>query len=88
MIETLLSFIAAFAKTFAIASALNLPLDNIKNYVYSSESVLLLFMFLFVVGETKAVLPALAVTVLYLYTEVVPRRLKIRDEFFEDHNKA
>lgn len=88
MLETLLNFLAAFAKTFAIAGALNLPLDNIRNFVYSSESVLLLFLFLFVAGETRAFFPALVVTTLYLYLEIIPRKLKIRDEFFEDYNKA
>ena len=88
MMEILLTFLTAFAKTFSIAGALNLPLDNIRNFVYSSESVLVLFLFLFVVGETQSVFPALVVTVLYLYIEVVPRRLKIRDDFFENNNKG
>ena len=88
MLQSLLILLAAFAKTFAIAGALNLPLDNIRNFLFSSESVLVLFMFLFIVGETQAVFPALVATVLYLYIEVVPRRLKLRDDFFEDYNKA
>tara|TARA_B100000963_G_C22544634_1_gene633842 strand:- start:445 stop:711 length:267 start_codon:yes stop_codon:yes gene_type:complete len=88
MLEILVKFLAAFAKTFTIAGALNLPLDNIRNYVYSSESVMILALFLFVVGETGHVLPALVVTVLYLYLEVVPRRLRIKDDFFEDYHKV
>lgn len=88
MLSSLITFLAAFAKVFSIAGSLNLPLDNIKNFVYSSESVLILFLFLFVVGETQSFFPALVVTLLYLYIEVVPRRLKLRDDFFEDYNKA
>ena len=88
MLELLLSLLAAFAKTFAIAGALNLPLDNIRNFVYSSESILSLFLFLFVVGETQSVFPALVVTAFYLYVEVVPRKLKLKNDYFEDYPKA
>ena len=88
MLELLLSLLAAFAKTFAIAGALNLPLDNIRKIVYSSESVLSLFLFLFVVGETKSVFPAMLVTAFYLYVEVVPRKLKLNNEYFEDYHRA
>ena len=88
MLNILLKFLAACAKIFTIAGALNLPLDNIRNYVYSSESVMILSLFLFVVGETGHVFPALIVTAVYLYIEVIPRKLKIKDDFFEEYQKA
>ena len=87
MLDILLTFLGAFTKSFSIAGVLNLPLDNVKNFVYSSESILLLFLFLFVVGETRAVFPALVVTVMYLYIEVAPRRLKLRDDFFRESQR-
>jgi len=88
MLEILLSLTVAFAKIFTVATALNLPLENIRNLIFSSESILILFLFLFVAGETRSIWPALFVTMLYLYMEVVPKKLMIADNFFEDDTNS
>ena len=88
MMEILINFLAAFAKVFTVASAMDLPLENCKKFIFSSEPILVLMLFCFVVGETKSVIPALLVTIVYLYVQVLPRKLKIKDAYFQDYEKA
>jgi len=89
MFEITLTFLAAMAKTFSIASALNLPLNRCRDVMFSSESMLILMLFAFVVGETKSIIPALIVVIFYIYVEVIPTRLYLQDKyFFEEYEKA
>lgn len=88
MMEVLVNFLTAFAKMFTVASALDLPLENCRKLIFSSESMFVLMLFCFVVGETKSIIPALLVTALYVYMEVVPKKLMLKDEFFKDHEKV
>ena len=86
MIDILLTTLSACAKMFSVATALNLPVDHIRSFALSSEPMLLVFMFLFVAGETKTILPALLVTIAYVYLEVTPskRFLGIQHELVEN----
>ena len=79
MIQALVNFLTAFSKMFTVASLMHLPLDNFRNLIFSSEPMLVLLLFSFIVGETKSVIPAVLVTSLYLYFEMIPRKLLLKD---------
>ena len=88
MMNSIINLLTATVKVFAVASMLQLPLDNIRNLFFSSEPMMILLLFCFVVGETKSVIPAFLMTVVYLYAEVMPRKLRIKDTYFKDYEKA
>ena len=85
MLTNVINLLAAFSKIFSMVSVLNLPLINTRKYVFKSETMLILFLFLFVVGETKTIIPALIITAFYVYLEIMPNKMKIVDNFNEDY---
>ena len=88
MMNSIINLLTATVKVFAIANMLKLPLDNVRNLLFSSEPMMILLLFCFVVGETRSVIPAFLMTIVYLYAEVIPRKLRIKDAYFKDYEKA
>lgn len=88
MFTNTLLLLTALAKILAVASILQLPLDNAQKFIRSSEPVLILVIFCFVAGETRSIVPAVIATALYIYTEIVPRKLTMKDEYFKNSQKA
>ena len=85
MLTNVINLLAAFSKVFSMVNFLNLPLINTRKYIFKSETMLIVFLFLFVVGETKTIFPALIITAFYVYLEIMPNKLKIVDNFNEDY---
>lgn len=88
MLEKITLILGACVKLFTTASFMKLPLDNIIGFMHSSEPVLLLFLFSFVVGETQRIIPAILVTALYFYIEIIPRKLRLGDKLFQNNERV